>query len=47
MKSEIIVVLVLIALAVGFIIWVRVQAKRADGPGRGDAVGQQGTTEER
>ncbi|MFL6212579.1 MAG: hypothetical protein ACJ74J_01665 [Blastocatellia bacterium] len=46
MRSEIIVVLVLIALAVGFIIWVRVHSQRLDNQTRGDADGQQSTTKE-
>jgi hypothetical protein len=46
MRSETIVVLVLIALAVGFIIWVRVHSQRLDSQERRDAVGQPGTTKE-
>ena len=41
MNSEIIVVLVLIALAVGFIIWVRVHSHAQNSKPHGDAVGQQ------
>lgn len=47
MGSDIIVVLFLIALAVGFIIYVRVHSQRHDSQMRGDAGGQQNTTKER
>lgn len=41
MSSEIIVVLVLIALAVGFIIWVRGHSQAHDNEPRSDRVEQQ------
>ena len=41
MGSEIIVVLVLIALAAGFIIWVRVHSQAHDTKPPGDQVGQE------
>ena len=47
MGSEIIVVLVLIAVAVGFIIYVRIHSQRPDSQTRGEAGGQQHTTKER
>jgi hypothetical protein len=44
MKSEIIVVLVFIALAVGFILWVRSQSQPhpEEAKPQGDQVGQDG-----
>jgi hypothetical protein len=47
MKSEIIVVLVLIALAIGFILWVRVHSARLDNQAGNDAGNQPGATKER
>lgn len=41
MGSEIIVVLVLIALAAGFIIWVRVHSQAHDTKPQSDQVGQE------
>ena len=46
MRSEIIVVLFLIAVAVGSIIYVRIHSQRLDNQTRGDADGQQSTTKE-
>jgi flagellar basal body-associated protein FliL len=41
MESEIIVVLVLIALALGFIIWVRVHSQAHDTKPQSDQVGEE------
>jgi hypothetical protein len=47
MGSDIIVVLVLIAVAVGFIIYVRIHSQRLDSQTRSDVGSQQRTTKER
>ena len=42
MSSEAIVVLVLIALAIGFVIWVRMNSHDYDRGGQADNLGEEG-----